>query len=370
MSSVGEEIQNLSRFISINRQAIKKLCKKYTKWSGSTNLRNRVESDILDKPGNLSEAMLKPALEQYTTFLHDVRAPFEGESERSPISPNGRSGYAIKPSPYAEILSKSALHFDSALTLRTKDRSTTVAKYWTHVDNVTQLRILLLQHTRLAKFEAVETRRTSVITLQRRASENADGEDNVGLILLGDLEMHGNDGDSYLQDENGSTGGARWSGNSEAVVYKTGAKPNAAAVMVAQVQQEQLYDYLDTRPNKTLPSSYDHNTDESNIRQWLEEHSNMRPLACIRSRRSRFVGLDNTLGGGTWATLDEEIDMAPVSLKQLKNTDFYRCSGQQANRFEHAVLTVRSEGDDRGLLRMLDKSHLVSSSLAQLQAPC
>lgn len=313
--------------------------------------------------------MLKPALEQYTTFLHDVRAPFEGEPE-SPITQNGRSGYAIKPSPYADTLLKSALHFDSALTLGTKDRSTNIAKYWTHVDNVTQLRILLLQHTRLAKFEAVETRRTSVITLQRRPSENAEGEDNVGLILLGDLEMHGNDGDSYLQDENGSTGGARWSGNSDAAVFRTGAKTNAAAVMVAQVQQEQLYDYLDTRPNKSLSSGYDQNTDESKIRQWLEEHSNMRPLACIRSRRSRFVGLDNAAGSGIWASLDEEIDMAPVSLKQLKNTEFYRASGQLGSRFEHAVLTVRSEGDDRGLFRMLDKSHLVSSTVLRLWVPC
>jgi len=368
LSSVGEEIQNLSRFISINRQAIKKLCKKYTKWSGTSTLRSRVEVDILDKPGNLSEAMLKPALEQYTTFLHDVRAPFEGEHE-SPITQNGRSEYAAKPSPYAEYLSKSALHFDSALTLGTKDATTNIAKYWTHVDNVTQLRILILQHTRLARFEDAETRRTSVVTLQRRTSENVEGEDNVGLVLLGDLEMHGFDGDSYLQDENGSTGGARWSGNDEAAVLKTGATTNTAGVLVAQIQQEQLYDYLDTRPDKSSSLSSDLGTDEGRIRQWLEEHSNMRPLACVRSRRSRFVGLDNAMEGGIWATLDEDIDMAPVTLKQFKNTDFFRSAGQQADRFEHAILTVRSEGDDRGLFRLLDKSHLVSSKIAQCRKP-
>lgn len=307
--------------------------------------------------------MLKPALEQYTNFLHDVREPFIGQPD-SPTSPVSRPEYATKPSRSAEMLSKSALHFDSALTLGAKDKPMSIAKYWIHVDNVTQLRILLLQHTRLAKFEAVDTRRTSVVTLQRSTFDSAEGDDNVGLVLLGDLEMHGTDGNDYLQDENGSTGGARWSGTSDAVVFKAGPKTNSTGILVASIPQEQLYEFLDTRPGKSPSPNIDQSTDNGKVRQWLEEHSNMTPLACLRSRRSRFVGLDNAMGGGVWAALDEEVDMSTTSLKELKNTDFFKITGQQATGFEHAILTVRAEVDDRGLIRMLDNSHLVSKKLS------
>ena len=51
--------------------------------------------------------------------------------------------------------------------------------------------------------------------------------------------------------------------------------------------------------------------------------------------------------------------MSTVCLKQLKSSDFYKKSNQSGTRFQHAVLVVHAEGDDRGLIGMLDKSHLV-----------
>jgi len=61
--------------------------------------------------------------------------------------------------------------------------------------------------------------------------------------------------------------------------------------------------------------------------------------------------------------------MSPVTLKQLKSADFSRNVGNEATRFEHAILTVRVEGDDRGLFRMLDRSHLVNTAFANPRYP-
>jgi hypothetical protein len=353
--SVGELIQNLSRYISINRLAIRKLCKKYAKWSGNTTLRIRVEEEILNQPGIVSESMLKPALERYTTFLHDVRAPFEEKPvSGAGILRNGSLSKASVESPIAEAVSKSALDFDDALELASTDSSTTVAKYWIHSDNVTQLQILLLQHTRYAKFD-LGGRRSSRVNLTQSPMDISESDEHGGKIVFGDIENVKHDGTGPLVD-NGFSCCARWCGQGDVALSLTSLDRKNVDHDLVKLPQTQLYDFLNARDAAGDASS-------DRFPKWLEEHKTMKPLACIRARRSRYSGLDNNGGSGVWAALDEDVTMQIVSLKQLKASDFYKNGTQGDARFPYAVLVIRAEGDDRGLSRMLDKSHLVSTSM-------
>jgi len=349
ITSVGEELQNLSRFISINRLAIRKLCKKYAKWSGSTTLRARVEDEILAKEGTFSESMLKPALEQYTTFLHDVRAPFEEQASGLAAATSQPS--QSKSSPTAQNASQSPLDFDCALEAPSSDAN--IVKYWIHGDNVTQLRILLLQHMRYANFEKGGRRRSSCTALELSKAVAADNEDSSGLIVLDNVERY--DANSDDLQVGIDVARARWCNTNDAAVSLTQSKPTNSPPLVTKLYQTQLYDFLDTRNSSNLQPS----SGAKEIRSWLEQHKDIKPVACIRSRRSRFTSLENNNNGSIWAALDEDVEMSSVCLKQLKLSDFYKKSSQGGSRFQHAVLVVHAEGDDRGLIGMLDKSHLV-----------
>ena len=349
ISSVGEELQNLSRFISINRLAIRKLCKKYAKWSGSTTLRARVEDEILGKEGTFSESMLKPALEQYTTFLHDVRAPFE-ETPSAVAASTSQTSPSKRPST-AQKASQSPLDFDCSLDQSSPDA--TVAKYWIHADNVTQLRILLLQHMRYANFEQGGRRRSSCNALELSKAVAADNEDSSGLIILDNVDTY--DDNSEASEVRKDFAKARWCNTNDAAVSLTRSDAASSTPLLTKLYQTQLYDFLDIRNSSNLQSS----SVAKELRAWLEGHKDVKPVACIRSRKSRFTSLENNNNGSIWAALDEDVVMSSISLKQLKSSDFYMKSSQGGSRFKHAVLVVHAEGDDRGLIGMLDKSHLV-----------
>lgn len=312
-------------------------------------LRARVEDEILGKAGTFSESMLKPALEQYTTFLHDVRAPFEenpsGVAASTSQSPQG------KRSRTGQNASQSPLDFDC--TLDQPPRDATVAKYWIHVDNVTQLRILLLQHMRYANFEQGGRRRSSCNALELSKAVAADNEDSSGLIVLDNVERYDANSDD-LQVET-SVARARWYNTNDAAVSLTRSNPTTSASLITKIYQTQLYDFLDTR-NSSNPQS---SSDAEEVRGWLDQHKDIKPVACIRSRKSRFTSLENNNNGSIRAALDEDVEMSTVCLKQLKSSDFYKKGSQGSSRFQHAVLVVHVEGDDRGLIGMLDTSHLV-----------
>jgi VTC domain len=91
---------------------------------------------------------------------------------------------------------------------------------------------------------------------------------------------------------------------------------------------------------------------------WLREHRNIQPLAHLRYKRSRFVGLGNSSAQGVWATLDGDIQMKRASLDDLGVQD----ETAEYEAFPHALLEVRWEGRDvPEVVHLLNGSHLVSS---------
>lgn len=50
LHSVGQELEDLDRFVELNRQAFHKILKKYKKWTGSPDLAQRFNANVLSRP--------------------------------------------------------------------------------------------------------------------------------------------------------------------------------------------------------------------------------------------------------------------------------------------------------------------------------
>ena len=106
----------------------------------------------------------------------------------------------------------------------------------------------------------------------------------------------------------------------------------------------------------------------SDIRRWCLAHPEIKPLVKLSGHRSRFCGLTNSSKGGLWATLDKDIFMRHCPVEKIRTDKSILSIGknnqQNGQRFLHAILEVRVEGDGSiTLLKVLDKSHLVRRCL-------
>jgi hypothetical protein len=113
-----------------------------------------------------------------------------------------------------------------------------------------------------------------------------------------------------------------------------------------------------------------HNVEE--VRRWLSQHKEISPLVQIRSKRTRFHGSKNGSSRGTWAVLDRDIKMEKARLEEIGKTGILTPPMEEGNmasvspddeptEFPYAVLEVRWEGGEAGLIPALDDSHLVGA---------
>ena len=114
---------------------------------------------------------------------------------------------------------------------------------------------------------------------------------------------------------------------------------------------------------------------------WLSEHRRVRPVAHVRSKRMRFIGLQNDSTRGVWACLDTDIGISATSTYQAEEAVMNTSQGQEplvrhfnssekTITFPHAVLAVDQEkGGDADLIRILDESHLVSDDRNFIMVP-
>jgi hypothetical protein len=107
-------------------------------------------------------------------------------------------------------------------------------------------------------------------------------------------------------------------------------------------------------------SSGDDKGDSTVVRQWLTEHKEVKPIAGVCSKRTRFVGLHNNAAAGIWAALDRDVYMKNSMSKDLTSADWPSATRSNAIKFPHAILEVRREGTQAAsLTQALDRSHLV-----------
>ena len=418
----GEEIQSLSRFVGAQRLAFQKLLKKYKKWTGSSKLGERFQKEVLNRPASFSNRDFGPLLTQWTEVLAAVRAPFDAGVHWHAESPSGKeiepvsSGASSARSKsssegsvcegkdeYANSAAElygccqqgSANDFDTVLALSSFDHRGGKASYWVHPDNLVELHVLLLQHTRLRNpITPVSPCRSSSSRSSSAGLMNENGaisgtntSNDIGVFVCDDLQWFAKSRSSATISESGERAAAtiRYSSAGEAVIV------TEAAIQDVQPSSESRKNHLihktklkrkilrrlfepgapspvaRSKSDSSVDSYTDATSDEGRIsdtlRAWRAQHREVRPLVQIQMRRIRFVGLANTQSAGIWATLDRDIRMrtCPLNIFSGKEGLFIinEDTTSNAQKFPHAVLEFRFEGEQgRAVVAALDQSHL------------
>ncbi|MCJ1475307.1 hypothetical protein MMC13_003969 [Lambiella insularis] len=420
----GEEIQSLAQFVAAQRLAFRKLLKKYRKWTGSESLETRFKSEILSKQSNFSQKDFGPLLEQWSGVLAAVRAPFEAGLSWKPTTKD-RTPSA---SPDAALVKSVNGSRPKTSSFTASDRATTTtvdlfaihstgsdidvdtefatgplgdaasrAVYWVHSDDLIQLHILLLQHTRIRR--PPESRLASTISspgtsrrtsVQSSTTGRAAGmQDEVGLILCDNLKSFAERRTGATIDELEKASGTlldsaavsiRYSSGDEATVAinslpthhyedSTGGSTNIFKTKMRRKKLSQLLD-LDGMAVSS-PSSRETISESENIlncrdngteivKHWLANHRDINPLVHLNFQRTRFVGLSNNNAKGVWAMLDKSISMKKWSIEDMRDLNCSTTTTDPISQnFPHAILEIRWIGlDQPDLINQLDETHL------------
>lgn len=369
--SVGEEIQKLSRFTSINRTAVRKLLKKHRKWSGNISLAPRVENEILNVVDCFSKTQLQPCLERYEAFLERVRAPFtppEASQNGDPMHLFARHGGTdcgtrtagsgiISPESRSPRLEGTR---DGEKLVTHSIRSV----YWVHRDNVTELKVLLLNHTRA-------TRRQSIPQLQISRSPNRGyGQDNSPSIPTAPRECS-------VVTRRSSTNDVPTAPVTNAGEHEKFWQLSTATLFAMHAEAEQDCRMLRRYPGhvKSTTESDVDNKDEDQLDATLNEVWNGsygRPIMQIDSFTSWYEGLENSHGAGHWLKLDENIRFSKLCQdKPLRDGQSGVCDRlprTSIRTFPHAVLTIEAnDAPTAALMTTLESSHLVSDAVARFK---
>jgi hypothetical protein len=341
-------------------------------------LNHTFKQEISSRPDSLFQLDLGYLLDQYTDVLHELRSAFDADA--TPTT----NAECAKGQSSAARLSRALqegddLDFDLSLTAIPLGSSGNKATYWVHPDHVVEVQVLLLQHMRLYISNA---RRNASVngTPHRRSSLaiNVDpyfgNEDATGLVVLDHPEAFAikqNSGTIGSIEEAQGTVGTKAAGqvrccaSEQAAVLVCIDTNTPAIVKTAKMERGCLRSYLDLdakheskkHVGQTNGSAQD---DIFTVQQWLTEHKSTRPIAGAVSKRTRFVGLHNTSTGGLWASLDKDVFMKSTLHKDLESDGWASAARSDANKFPHAILEVRLEGNHAmSLIHSLDRSHLV-----------
>jgi len=381
---VGEEIRSLSRFQVAQRTGFRKILKKYKRWTKDAELERDLKQRVTSSPTSFYQLDLGNLLDQYIDVLGALRAPFDAADASDP-------SIGSKPSSPSARISRacqngSDVDFDLVLALTPLGARGSKATYWIHPDHIVEAEVLLLQNMRLLAGSTPPGTRTSpeATPKRRKSSSTVDkflgSEDSVGLLVLDHPESFaikqnasslGSGEDTAGTCQVKAAGTARWttSRNAAIAINLDGSIEN---IVTAKLERKHLPGFLDASvPLAELSLSPKQDASESNTatsaklssaRQWLESHTEVRPIVGVCSKRTRFVSLHNNNVGGMWATLDRDVIMKSSLHKDLNTDEWYSVSQTGAIRFPHAILEIRKEGThSSALMQALDRSHLVCS---------
>ena len=379
MHRAAEEIRSLSRFQVVQRTGFTKILKKYRRWTRDRELDRVFKEEISSHPGSLFQLDLGPLLDQYVDVLGSLRTVFDNDSVPIPCSKDASA--QLPAARIAKSLGQhDGLEFDLALSTIPLGTDGTKATYWVHPDHIVEVQVLLLQHMRLhTKGSRPSSQRDSVRTTPaRRLSDNATLDRNfgnegyTGLAVLDYAEAFAmKQNASTVASSEGSKGtiGLQAAGNvrcspsgdaTVAICTKTNSFEHASEnVKTAKLKRKSVKAFLDT--SKSFQPEADGEEDDTTaIQQWLAEHQEVKPIAGVGFKRTRFVGLHNSSVGGIWATLDRDVFMKNSLIQEFDNDDWASAASTNSVKFPHAILEIRREGNQAtSLIKTLDRSHLV-----------
>lgn len=386
VSKTADEIQSLSRFRVVQRTGFRKILKKYRRWTKDRDIEYRFKSEVTSSSDSFYQLDLSNLLDQYSRVLGALRANFD--TLGAPKLPSNGAETSSPLLKLAEATHTGAdIDFDLALSLIPLGTNGTQAMYWIHPDHTVEAQVLLLQHMSLfATPNATATEALPEGSSKRpTSSANVDGllenKNATGSLVLDHPE-------TFAIKQNASTvgsieemagtlqakaaGNARWTSSGDAAVIVNLESKAKDSPLIARLKRKQLTEFLDM--------SYAHGEQQGSVMrdqgaeypspaledgtdatlEWLKEHDQVRPIAGVCSKRTRFVGLHNNNSGGMWAVLDEDVFMKPALYKHLYDEDWLSGARDGAITFPHAVLQIRREGTHSpALIQALDRSHLV-----------
>lgn len=355
----------------------------------------------------LSSHNLESLLEHWAEVLHAFRAPFQSISSSQNDAlrkfaiarlPSGSQASSTITRHFQYVsTTQTEVDFDTAFVTLPIGDAGSKAVYWIHPDQIVEITVLLLQYLRLHSSrdqpsESVtpqndKTSRKSSTSLARHDSMSTMEPDiDTGLYVLDDEQdfARKQSGSIITEIQHPATnskapvGRIRWTSKSEAVVVlkplQKDASDTPCGYTACRMKRKHLGHFLDVqKPLRRLSSAFIEESDSlgaiqrstesvSQARLWLESHDNVKPLAIVGSKRTRFLGLANDESRGQWAVLDQNIYLSRSGPSQMSEKEWGTSCRQSGSKFPYAVLQIRQEGPlQMDLIDLLDRTYLVSS---------
>lgn len=387
---VGKDIQSLSRYVTTQKQAFRKILKKYRKWTGSSSLEARMNSEAFNQPESVLNLDFTPVLDRLEAVKSSLAAlapsgcsagEIKGhQSQRSSTTPPQQS--RSSPSRLHDgFLHSSPLDFDAAFSAVPLGIASGRATYWVHKDNIDEVTVLIRRYMRDRKgtTPSATSPRSSTTSLPTRRDSTASiiPKDRTHISMFDNLQRffnaHGAVTVGQAEDMVGSVSSLLamtiiWGNEPEAIVVTSDLSPSATpsqqSMEIAHIKNKDLAKLFkpETGPSPKSSKGSKQQPGSAAIlqvyRDWLIQHRDIKPLAEVECTRSRFAGTNNTSEVGTWAIMDTDITMYPIDFDTIG-----KCSGyDSAHRedFPHTALEVRWEfSRTPEIVRSLDNTHLV-----------
>ncbi|USW58708.1 Putative SPX domain, VTC domain superfamily protein [Septoria linicola] len=361
----GEEIKSLARFIATQRTAFRKLLKKYKKWTGSVELEDCFREEVLDDPKSFTKLDLGHLLDEYSTTRQSIRTLYDSQVQQSAGArrpevqvPEARSS-TIKQLQDA-VESGSKVSFDTSFSTVPLGQGGTFASYFVHPENIVELQMLLLQHSRYYLSRSRQNSVATPISSQPPTPSFPGAVPDIAdchMLVADDLERFAKEQSGITVDGREHQPGSfpqrakaavRWTVDEDALACL---RSKSGRTKSAYLKKKHIHDFFDSK------AEFSSQREEADTTERVEElrsemlKDNTKPLFHYSCSRTRLLGLDDNPDGLVLATLDSGITIEKGG--ELKQ-DRTRAT------FPFALLLVRQEGKPKSeLLAALDKSYLV-----------
>ena len=327
--SIGDEVENISRFAAVQKTAFRKILKKYRKYTGSSALQHRLEVEVFSSGAlqvDYADYLQRLSAQSHTISSQLAGPMLSGSRFQSPRKATASAGDVSNRSnakAIATACSNGALQFDVALSSVADGEAAGSAHFWIHPDNLQEAETLLLRHMRLLQPRSPPA-----------SANNGDSQDDRQhhIAFYDNLERFTEDISLGRPSSMALT--ARWTTDPEALVTFSSLVPNSTSTETVKIRRKGVGAVLRRSPEARQDK------DCKKIQSYLSEHRDVKALADMHALRSRYVGLNNASEIGSWATLDSSILVAPAALEQLGSL---AAEAAAAEAFPHSVLHIRWE---------------------------
>ena len=373
------ELEHLDRFASVNRQAFRKILKKYRKWTESPNLEQRFNDFSLSCPSEFGNRSFVPALAHYNELLAAITAALSPKTSMQPSklrSPSRSREHDTVKKPFSSTASNmqyvyeygSEIEFDTMLAVSALGRPIGRACYWIHLDNLLQIQVLLLrymrsQENRICTSVSAPSSTQDSLKFSPNRSALAQGsqlEKKAVVIICDDIEDFANrrssstitepefpsghhakdsaatihlsaDGDAVVAINTSVRDAYPWPDLDASLSWRTtklrrkflgaffscDAPADNDPISAENIKSQQHNGLEATEDPHELVATSLHNVSPDDAQLWFQRHEKVLPLVGICSERTRLAGIRNTKYSGLWATIDTDIVMTKCSASSL-----------------------------------------------------